>query len=100
MADKHGENKSDFALRAGLEAAAALQPVTVSSEALAETATFVTRRLQGVLAEMGFAFDVVEAVLARRGDNPYAALRAVFLSSACNCLARAAIPAVPMLARA
>jgi glycyl-tRNA synthetase len=37
---------------------------------------FVERRLQGVLLEMGFPFDVVEAVLAVRGDNPCGALRA------------------------
>ncbi len=68
--------QQDFSVRAGLATAAQLQPVTVSAEALGETSTFVERRLQGVLAEMGFAFDIVEAVLAVRGDNPYAAQRA------------------------
>jgi glycyl-tRNA synthetase len=68
--------QTDFSVRAGLAAAAKLQPVTVSAEATAETATFVERRLQGVLADQGFAFDVVEAVLAVRGDNPTAAVRA------------------------
>jgi glycyl-tRNA synthetase len=53
--------------------AAALQPVPVSAESIAETAAFVTRRLQGVLLEQGFNHDVVEAVLAVRGDNPVAA---------------------------
>jgi glycyl-tRNA synthetase len=67
---------TDFSVRAGLDAAAKLQPVTVSAEATAETAAFVERRLQGVLADQGFAFDVVEAVLAVRGDNPTAAVRA------------------------
>ncbi|MCL4858538.1 MAG: glycine--tRNA ligase subunit beta [Caldilineaceae bacterium] len=68
--------QADFSIRTALEAAAALQPVAVSAEALAEALTFVERRLQGVLAEMGFAHDVVEAVLAVRGDNPAAAKRA------------------------
>ncbi|GIK73476.1 MAG: glycine--tRNA ligase [Chloroflexota bacterium] len=68
--------RTDFSVRAGLEAAAKLQPVTVSAEAITETAAFVERRLQGVLAEEGFAFDVVDAVLAARGDNPTAAVRA------------------------
>ncbi|HAJ36931.1 MAG TPA: glycine--tRNA ligase subunit alpha/beta [Chloroflexi bacterium] len=68
--------QTDFSVRAGLEAAAKLQPVAVSAEATAETAAFVERRLQGVLADQGFAFDVVEAVLAVRGDNPTAAVRA------------------------
>src|SRR5262249_40216385 len=56
-----------------LTTAAALQPVMVSAESIAETAAFVTRRLQGVLLEQGFSHDVVEAVLAVRGDNPVAA---------------------------
>jgi glycyl-tRNA synthetase len=66
---------SDAALsvRTGLTAAAALQPVPVSAESIAETAAFVTRRLQGVLLEQGYSHDVVEAVLAVRGDNPVAA---------------------------
>lgn len=66
----------DFSVRAGLEAAAKLQPVPVSDESTAETAAFIERRLQGVLAEQGYPFDVIEAVLAARGDNPAAAVRA------------------------
>jgi len=67
---------TDFSVKAGLAAAAAQQPVPVSAEALAETAAFVERRLQGVLSDLGYAHDVVEAVLAVRGDNPAAAQRA------------------------
>jgi glycyl-tRNA synthetase len=67
---------TDFSVRAGLEAAARLQPVAVSADAVAETAAFVTRRLEGVLGELGFAHDVVDAVLAVRGDSPAAAVRA------------------------
>ena len=67
--------ETDFSIGAGLAAAAALQPIDVSDETLAEAATFITRRLQGVLLDAGYAHDVVEAVLAVRGDNPYAALR-------------------------
>lgn len=68
--------QTDFSVRAGLAAAAKLQPVPVSEAALAETATFVERRLDGVLADMGYAHDVVDAVLPVRGDNPAAAVRA------------------------
>ncbi len=67
---------TDFSVRAGLAAAGALQPVPVSEESLAETGTFIERRLQGVLADMGYAFDIVDAVLAERRDNPAAAVRA------------------------
>ena len=62
--------ETDFSIAAGLAAAAALQPIDVSDETLAEAATFITRRLQGVLLDAGYAHDVVEAVLAVRGDNP------------------------------
>ncbi len=68
--------KQQFDLRAGLRMAAALQPVPVAAGAMDEAAAFVARRLQGVLAEMGYPFDVVEAVLAVRGQNPVAAVQA------------------------
>jgi glycyl-tRNA synthetase len=66
----------DFSIRGGLQMAANLQPVSVAEGALDETVAFIARRLQGVLLEMGFPYDVVEAVLAVRGDNPTAAVRA------------------------
>jgi glycyl-tRNA synthetase len=69
-------SKQDFSIRTGLAAAAKLQPVEVTSEALTETENFITRRLQGVLLDAGFAYDIVEAVLAVRGDNPTSANRA------------------------
>ena len=68
--------QTDFSVRAGLAAAAKLQPVPVSDEVLAETAAFVEKRLEGVLSELGYAYDVVAAALGARGDNPAAAARA------------------------
>ena len=68
--------KTNFSVRTGLAAAAKLQPVPVSDEVLAETAAFVEKRLEGVLSELGYAYDVVAAALAARGDNPAAAVRA------------------------
>jgi glycyl-tRNA synthetase len=68
--------KTDFSVRAGLGAAARLQPLPVADESIAETANFVERRLEGVLGEMGYAHDVVSAVLVARGDSPAAAVRA------------------------
>jgi glycyl-tRNA synthetase len=68
--------KVDFSVRAGLHAAARLQPVAVSDEVLAETAAFVERRFEGVLDELGYAYDVVAAALAARSDNPNATVRA------------------------
>ncbi len=66
----------DFSVNAALDRAASHLTVEASAQSLADAGDFVTRRLQGVLLEMGYAFDVVEAVLAVRGDNPAAAERA------------------------
>jgi len=66
-------SRVSLSVHKALTTAAALQPVAVSNESIAETAAFVTRRLQGVLLEQGFNHDVIEAVLAVRADNPVAA---------------------------
>ncbi|MBI3944257.1 MAG: glycine--tRNA ligase subunit beta [Chloroflexi bacterium] len=78
------ENRIAFSLREALtQAMDLLSPeVTGVGEAgkdqgrtgvIAETANFVQKRLQGWLLETGLRYDVVEAVLAEQGDNPYAA---------------------------
>ncbi len=75
--------EKDFSVRRGLEMAAQGYGSQVDPGGAVDAAgEFVARRLQGVLLEMAFPFDVVEAVLAERGDNPYPALRA------CRALAR------------
>jgi glycyl-tRNA synthetase len=68
------ETKTDFNVVEGLKLAAALMPVEVSAEARRDAADFVRRRLEGMLRE-GYSLphDVVQAVLAERGDNPWAA---------------------------
>lgn len=73
-------SRTDFSIRQGLTLAAAQQAVAVTADALAETLTFIERRLQGMLADLGYPYDVIDAVLAVRGDNPWAAQRA------CNAL--------------
>ncbi|MCB0134293.1 MAG: glycine--tRNA ligase subunit beta, partial [Caldilineaceae bacterium] len=65
-----------FSVVEGLTLAAAQQPISVSDEALQETAIFIARRLQGVLADLGYRYDLIDAVLAVRGDNPVAAQQA------------------------
>ncbi len=71
------ETETSFSLDEGLKLAAALMPVEVSAESLAETAEFIQRRLEGVLRdEYDLPHDVVQAVLAERGDNPWPALAA------------------------
>ena len=69
-------------LRPLLSAAAALMPVPVPEEALADVAAFITERLRGWLRERGLRHDVVDAVLAARGDDPYTAYRAAVQLSA------------------
>ena len=69
--------KVAFSVRDALAQAAQLQPVEVSAASTNETATFVEKRLQGVLLEEGYDFDVVDAVLAVRGSDPVAAKQAV-----------------------
>ena len=58
-----------------LAQAAELMPVPVPEQVLDEVASFVTERLRGWLRERGFRYDVVDAVLAERGDDPYNAFR-------------------------
>jgi glycyl-tRNA synthetase len=64
-----------LSVREGLEAAAALMPVDVSEESLTAALEFVVERLRGILRET-FAYDVVDAVLAARGDDPFRARQA------------------------
>ena len=66
-----------FSVREGLAAAARLLPVEVSENALAAALDFGVERLRGVLREQGFRYDVVDAVLAARGDDPFRAHQAV-----------------------
>ena len=71
------ETETSFSVDAGLKLAAALMPVEVSVKSLAETTEFIRRRLEGVLRdEYNLPHDVVQAVLAERGDNPWLALAA------------------------
>jgi glycyl-tRNA synthetase len=65
-----------FSVRQGLAAAARLLPVEVSDDALAAALDFVIERLRGTLREQGFRYDVVDAVLAARGDDPFRAHQA------------------------
>jgi len=71
------ERTIPFDLREGLQEAAELLPVPVSGAKLAEVLAFIVQRLRGWLLEAGFRYDLVDAVLAERGDNPYLAYQTV-----------------------
>ncbi|MCS6844717.1 MAG: glycine--tRNA ligase subunit beta [Caldilineales bacterium] len=66
-----------FSVREGLAQAAALLPVPASPEALDRAVAFVVGRLENWLREEGYPFDVVQAVLAARGDDPAVARQTV-----------------------
>ena len=66
-----------FSVRDGLAAAARLLPVEMSQDTLTAALAFVVERLRGTLREQGFRYDVVDAVLAARGDDPFRAHQAV-----------------------
>ena len=70
------EHDLDFDLRAAIEKSAATQPLAVSDEVKAQVLEFVTGRLKVVLADNGFRYDVVDAVLAAQAHSPAACARA------------------------
>jgi len=69
--------KRRFDLTAALELAAAGYSGLLSDTAVSETRQFVIRRLETRLRELGFRPDVVDAVLATQGSDPYASAKAV-----------------------
>ncbi len=71
------EQKRSFDLRVGLEKAARLLPQQPDQETLDEVLDFIEQRLRGWLRERGYRYDVVDAVLAERGHDPYLAYRTV-----------------------
>ncbi|MBC7233252.1 MAG: glycine--tRNA ligase subunit beta [Chloroflexi bacterium] len=68
------EKGISLSLHQAFRAAAALLPVDVSEIVLADLHDFVIQRLRGWLLELGYRYDLVDAVLAERADNPYEAL--------------------------
>lgn len=59
-----------FSLSRAMTTVAAIQPVPVSPEILEEVRSFVIGRQRAALQEAGYRYDVIEAVLAARGDDP------------------------------
>ncbi len=62
-----------FDLRAGLDAAGALLPVTWGDKPRAEALAFIAGRLEGVLREAGHPAGIVKAVVAENAQDPSAA---------------------------
>jgi glycyl-tRNA synthetase len=67
----------DFDVAAALDIAAAHLPLDVSPENKFAVLYFIIERLRNILLDEGFRHDVVDAVLAAQGGNPYLASKAV-----------------------
>jgi glycyl-tRNA synthetase len=66
-----------FSLRAGLEASAGLQPVKVDAQALADAQAFIVGRERAALLDQGLRYDLVDAVLSTRGNDPFVAKQSI-----------------------
>jgi len=67
----------DFDLRAGIAAAAEHIPLEVEDPVQAACLAFVRDRLHNYLREEGYAYHIVDAVVAVQGENPAGSARAV-----------------------
>jgi glycyl-tRNA synthetase len=63
-----------FDLKRAVETIASFQPVEVTEKAKAETLEFIARRLEQWLLDEGFRFDVVNAAIGARANDPAGAL--------------------------
>ncbi len=66
-----------FSVREGVAEAARLLPVAMSQQVQEKAVAFIAGRLENWLRDEGYPYDVVQAVLAQRGDDPAAARRTV-----------------------
>ena len=71
------EHNVDFDLAEAVKKSAKTQPIPVSEETQKQILEFLTGRLRVVLNDMGYRYDVVDAVLAEQSATPAAAARAV-----------------------
>jgi glycyl-tRNA synthetase len=71
------EHGISFDLREAVAKAAKLQPIDVKEETQTQILDFIAGRLRVVLNDMGYRYDVVDAVLAEQSANPAAAAGAV-----------------------
>ena len=67
----------DFDINRGLFMAATGLAMLAGDESLIACRDFITGRLQSILLEQGYRYDVVAAVLAEQGSNPAKATRAI-----------------------
>ncbi|RJP54970.1 MAG: glycine--tRNA ligase subunit beta [Anaerolineaceae bacterium] len=71
------EHDADFDLLEAVKRASKLQPIEVREEAQAQILEFIAGRLSVALKDMGYRYDVVDAILAEQSNNPAGSARAV-----------------------
>ncbi len=71
------EHDIDLDLTEAVKRSAKTQPIKVSAETQKQILDFLAGRLKVVLNDMGYKYDVVDAVLAAQAANPAASARAV-----------------------
>ncbi len=71
------EHDVDFDLAEAAKKSAALQPIEAIDETQKQILDFIAGRLSVALKDMGYKYDVVDAVLAEQSNNPAASARAV-----------------------
>ncbi len=71
------EHGVDFDLADAVQKSAKTQPIEVNDGVQKQILGFLTGRLSVVLKDMGYKYDVVDAVLAAQANNPVGAARAV-----------------------
>ena len=71
------EKGFEFDLAEAVQKAAAIQPLEAKEKTQSQILDFLTGRLKVVLNDMGYRYDVVDAVLAEQSADPAAAARAV-----------------------
>jgi glycyl-tRNA synthetase len=64
-------------LRELLRAAAEFQPAPVGDDVIAQAQDFIVGRQRVLLGDQGWRYDLIEAALAARGDDPYRAKQGV-----------------------
>jgi len=71
------EHDVDFDLAEAVKKSAKTQPIEVKDDVQKQILEFITGRLKVVLNDMGYKYDVVDAVLAAQSNNPAGTVRAV-----------------------
>jgi len=71
------EHDADFDLAEAVKRSTETQPIEVTDEVQARIFDFIAGRLSVALKDMGYKYDVVDAVLAAQSNNPAGSARAV-----------------------